>query len=164
MADEPEKTISALKETGFYRPKKIYDGGKVLIGVVLLCLFVGFPFLYNRGKAAKVPEPQLDTSVIKSIPEGKRVCVESREYMRKNHMRLLDYWRDEVVREAKREYVGFTEKPYSISLQNTCLECHSNYDTFCDRCHAYTGTEPYCWDCHLNKPREWAAGKAEGEG
>jgi len=164
MADEPEKTINALKETGFYRSKKIYDGGKVLIGVVLLCLFVGFPFFYNGGKAAKVPEPELDTSVITSMPEGKRVCVESREYMRENHMRLLDYWRDEVVREAKREYVGFTKKRYRISLQNTCLECHSNYDTFCDRCHTYTGTEPYCWDCHLNKPKEWAAEKAEGEG
>jgi len=164
MADEPKKVVDALRETGFFKPKKLYDGGKVLIGIVVLFVIVGFPFLYNRGKAAKVPEPELNTPVIQSMPEAERRCVESRQYMRDNHMRLLDDWRDQVVRKDRREYAGFTKKRYSISLQNTCLECHSNYDAFCDRCHTYTGTEPYCWDCHLNKPQEWAAEKVEGEG
>jgi len=164
MADEGKKVVDALRATGFFKPKKLYDGGKVLIGVVAFCVLVGFPFLYNRGKAAKVPEPELDTPAIQAMPEAQRMCIESKEYMRDNHMKILDDWRDGVVREAKRRYVASSKRSYTISLQNTCLECHSNYDNFCDRCHTYTGTKPYCWDCHLNKPKEWAAGKAEGEG
>jgi hypothetical protein len=164
MVDETEKIRNSLKETGFFKPKKVFDGGKVFIGIVVFCLLVGFPFLYNRGKAANVPEPELDTPIIRSMPSGERLCVESKEYMRDNHMKLLDEWRDEVVREARGDYVASTKKRYTISLQKTCLECHSNYNSFCERCHAYTGINPYCWDCHLDKPKEWAAGKVEGEG
>jgi hypothetical protein len=164
MPDETGKIKNALKETGFFKPKKLYDGPKVLIGIVVFCVLVGFPFLYNRGKAAKMPEPGLDTPVIQSMPEAERVCVESKAYMQDNHMKLLNEWRDQVVRDARRNYTGFTKKSYTISLQNTCLKCHSNYDNFCDRCHIYTGTKPYCWDCHLNKPKEWAGVRVEGEG
>jgi len=164
MADEGKKVVDALRETGFFKPKKVFDSGKVFIGIVVFCLLVGFPFLYNRGKAAKVPEAELNTPVIQAMPEEERTCIESREYIRDNHMKLLDEWRDEVVREAKGDYVAPTKKRYTISLQKTCLRCHSNYDSFCDRCHAYTGIKPYCWDCHLDKPKEWAAGKVEGEG
>jgi hypothetical protein len=163
MADETERIRHALKETGFFKPKKLYDGPKVLIGILVFCVLVGFPFLYNRGKAAKMSEPGLDTPVIQSMPEAERVCIESKAYMQDNHMKLLNEWRDQVVREGRRDYTGFTKKSYTISLQNTCLECHSNYDNFCDRCHTYTGTKPYCWDCHLNKPKEWAGVRVEGE-
>ncbi len=163
MADETEKIRNALKETGFFKPKKLYDRGKVLIGIVVFCVFIGFPFLYNRGKAAKVPELELDTPAIQALSKTERVCVEPKSYITDYHMKLLDDWRDEVVREGKRKYVASTKKGYVISLQDTCLGCHSNYDNFCDRCHKYTGTKPYCWDCHLNKPKEWAAGRAEGE-
>jgi hypothetical protein len=125
--------------------------------VILLILFA-FPFFYNMGKAAKAPEPEINTPAIQALPESERVCVEPKSYMTNNHMRLLDEWRDQVVREGKRDYMGFTKKRYTVSLQNTCLECHSNYDNFCDRCHTYSGITPYCWNCHLNKPQEWAAG------
>jgi hypothetical protein len=36
-----------------------------------------------------------------------------------------------------------------MSLTNTCLDCHPNKDTFCDRCHNYMAVSPYCWDCHI---------------
>lgn len=40
------------------------------------------------------------------------------------------------------------EKVY-MSLQTTCLDCHSNKTKFCDRCHNYLGVTPFCWDCHV---------------
>jgi hypothetical protein len=159
MADETKKVINALRETGFFKPKKIYDGGKVIIGIIILLGVVGFAFFYDMGKASKAPELELTTPKIQGLPEAERVCVEPREYMKANHMRLLNEWRDQVVRQGKRDYVGFTKKKYTMSLQNTCLECHSNYDEFCNRCHQYSGITPYCWSCHVNKPKEWAAGK-----
>jgi len=163
MADEGNKVINALRETGFFKPKKMYDGGKVVVGIIILIALIAFPFLYNKGKAAKVPELKIDTPEIQRLPEKERVCVEPREYMRKNHMKLLTDWRDQVVRQARRDYVGFTKKTYTMSLQNTCLECHSNYDNFCNRCHTYSGITPYCWSCHVNTPKEWAAGKPKEE-
>ncbi len=39
-----------------------------------------------------------------------------------------------------------------MSLTLTCLECHSNKDKFCDRCHDYLRVSPGCWDCH-NVPK-----------
>jgi hypothetical protein len=163
MAGEGNKVINALKETGFFKPKKMFDGGKVIVGIIVLLALVAFPFLYNKGKAAKVPDPKTDTPEIQRLPEKERVCVEPKEYMTENHMRLLNDWRDWVVREGRRDYVGFTKKKYTMSLQNTCLGCHSNYDNFCNECHTYSGIIPYCWTCHVNKPKEWAAGKLREE-
>lgn len=34
----------------------------------------------------------------------------------------------------------------------SCMDCHSNRDQFCDRCHFYVSVDPYCWDCHI-EPR-----------
>ncbi|MCF7809732.1 hypothetical protein K9N50_01950 [bacterium] len=31
----------------------------------------------------------------------------------------------------------------------SCIECHSNKEQFCDRCHTYMSVDPYCWDCHI---------------
>lgn len=163
MADEDKKIRDALRETGFFKPKKMYDGGKVIAGIIILFALIALPFLYNMGKAAKVPEPKLDTPEIQRLPEEERVCVEPKEYMRDNHMKLLNDWRDWVVREGSRDYIGFTKKKYTMSLQNTCLGCHSNYDNFCNECHKYVGIKPYCWSCHVEKPKEWAAGELEKE-
>jgi len=166
MADESKKVVDALRETGFFKPKKMYDGAKVIVGIIILLALVAFPFLYNivsynMGKAARVPDPKVDTPEIQGLPEKERVCVYPKEYMRENHMKVLNDWRDRVVREGRRDYIGFTKKRYTMSLQNTCLGCHSNYDNFCDACHKYAGIEPYCWSCHVEKPKEWAAGKLE---
>ena len=90
-------------------------------------------------------DPEIAT---RDIP-GKDQCVRSAEYMRPFHMDLLSEWRDDVVRRGDR----FTEwpdgKPIEKSLSNTCLDCHSNKENFCDRCHNYMSVDPYCWDCHI---------------
>ena len=66
---------------------------------------------------------------------------------------LVDDWREAVVREGIRSYVGSDGREYEISLTETCLGCHSNKSEFCDKCHNYVGVRPDCWDCH-NVPEE----------
>jgi hypothetical protein len=102
-----------------------------------------------RGKAAPMPEPVL-------TPKAKaaKACVRSTDYMRAEHMQLLDIWRDEVVRRSKRVYVNPQGKEFNMSLSNTCLDCHSNKTEFCDRCHNYASVRPYCWSCHIDNPKE----------
>ena len=72
----------------------------------------------------------------------------SDEYMKDNHMQLLDEWRNDVVRDGSREYESASGQVYEKSLDGTCLECHSNREEFCDSCHDYASVDPYCWDCH----------------
>lgn len=129
----------------------MYNGGKILAGLVVFLAFFAFPFYYNLGKANARPEPKLDTPVIKQLAEKK--CVESRDFMRAEHMQLLNDWRDSVVRDGNRIYVNAEGKPHSISLQNTCMNCHSNKKEFCDKCHLYMAVKPYCWNCHI-QPKE----------
>ena len=107
-----------------------------------------FPVWYQLGKAAKAPEPEL-TELAKQAEQ----CVEGTQFMRTQHMKMLDRWRNEVVRDAERYYTSENGKMYYKSLQLTCMECHSNKKNFCDRCHNYMGVDPFCWDCHI-EPKE----------
>ena len=123
--------------------------------VLGLSIFVGlfsFPLWYNLlvkvGKAAPAPEVILTE---KAKAAGK--CIMSTDYMTTDHMHLLDKWRHEVVRNAKREFVNAEGQTFNMSLSNTCLDCHSNKVEFCDRCHDYASVRPYCWDCHIDNPK-----------
>jgi len=131
----------------------MYNGGKIIAGLIIFIGLFTFPFFYNMGKASKMPEPKLDTPAIKELPEAERKCVESKEYMRANHMQLLDGWRDKVLREGNLMYESTSGKKYVMSLQNTCMHCHSNKKEFCDKCHNYANVKPYCWSCHI-PPKE----------
>lgn len=126
----------------------MHDSGKILVGLILFVGFVTFPFLYNMGRVSAKPDPKLDTPVIQQLEDKK--CVESKEFMRAEHMKLLNDWRDSI-RKAERLYVGAEGRRYPISLQNTCMNCHSNKKKFCDECHTYMAVKPYCWDCHFIK-------------
>lgn len=137
----------------------MYDGGKIFIGLLIFLSLVTFP-LYNNigniiGRAVEKPEPKLDTAEIFKIEKetGEKYCIESKAFMRKGHMKLLNEWRDLAVREGKREYPGIGGRVFEISLQNTCMKCHSNKKRFCDECHNYVAIKPYCWDCHI-EPKE----------
>jgi hypothetical protein len=126
---------------------KLYNRGIILAGIVVFLILVSGPFWYGKGKAVSPPELKLDTLAIQRLQE--KLCVEPAPYMRANHMRLLNAWRDSVVREGKRTYTAADGKVYKISLTGTCLECHSNKGKFCDRCHDYAGAKPACWSCHI---------------
>ncbi len=130
---------------------KIYDGGKVFIGIIIFLSVATSPFFYNMGKATAKPDPKLDTPEIQKME--KKQCVEPKEFMRREHMKLLNEWRDSVVREGNMIYIGVGGEVYSMSLQSTCMKCHSNKKKFCDECHRYVAVKPYCWDCHI-APKE----------
>lgn len=125
----------------------MYDGGKIIAGLIIFVGLVTFPVYYNMGKPVTKPDPKINTDAIQHLE--KKECVESKEFMRANHMQLLNEWRDAAVRDGKRVYVSTSGKKYEISLQNTCMNCHSNTDNFCHECHNYASVKPYCWQCHF---------------
>ncbi len=126
----------------------MYDGGKIIAGLVIGIGLLLAPFFYDAGKAAKPPDPQLTPKA----REAKQ-CVTTTSYMRSSHFNLLDEWRQRVVRENKRFFTSPNGKIYYESLQATCMDCHSNKSKFCDQCHNYLNVVPYCWDCHI-EPEE----------
>lgn len=119
----------------------MYDGGKIITGLIIFVLLVTFPIWYNHLDAGEVPKPEL--------PKDTKVCVEDAKVMRAEHMQLLNEWRDEVLRDGQRGYIEVGDKMFQKSLQNACMECHKTKKKFCDTCHVYTSVSPYCWDCHL---------------
>jgi hypothetical protein len=121
----------------------------IIVGIGIFLIILTFPFWYNRGKAAPAPE-----LILTDEAKAAKACVRSTEYMTTEHMKLLDIWRHAVVRNAERIYVNSKGKEFTMSLSNTCLDCHSNKAEFCDRCHDYASVRPYCWDCHIDNPKE----------
>ncbi len=124
----------------------------IVAGLAIFVALFTFPLWYNLlievGKAAPAPEVVLTE---KAQAAGK--CIMSTEYMTTEHMQLLDQWRHQVVRNAKREFVNAEGQAFNMSLSNTCLDCHANKAQFCDRCHDYASVRPYCWDCHIDNPK-----------
>ncbi len=129
----------------------MYNKGTIIPGLILFIAFVTFPVWFNGLTTAKdLPEPEKPKS-------GK--CVMPADYMRANHMQLLNEWRDNVLRDGNREVLEIDGKKYPKGLQMACMECHNNKEQFCDKCHTYAAVNPYCWDCHLT-PKEGKAKEA----
>ena len=82
-------------------------------------------------------------------------CVEDTDFMRRNHMDLLEHQRDETMKE------GIRGKPYSLK---ECLGCHavngpdaipvtvSSPQHFCRSCHDYAAVSIDCFQCHASRP------------
>ncbi len=130
---------------------KLYDGQKIICGLIVFLGLVTLPLWHNAvtGKAAYAPKPK--------IPTEEKECVESRAAMRIGHKALLEDWKESAVRKATRLYVSGTKKTYEISLNRTCMKCHRDKSEFCDRCHNYVGVTNKCWDCH-SFPKELEKG------
>ncbi len=77
------------------------DKKLIITGMIIFFVIITFPFWYNRGKAAPQPEPELTAKA-----KAAKVCVRSTEYMKAEHMQLLDVWREAVVRKGDRIYVN----------------------------------------------------------
>ncbi len=121
----------------------MYDGGKIIFGIIVFLVAATFPFWYTAasGQGGNRPEPVL--------PSGEKACIESKEYMNPYHMDMLNEWRDAVVRNGARMVATADGKKVEMSLTKTCMECHDNKEKFCDECHTYLAVDPYCWDCHI---------------
>lgn len=125
----------------------MYDGGKIIAGLIVFLMLVTFPIWYNAvsGNPNIPPDPKI-------VTEAKQ-CVRDTQYMKTMHMNLLNEWRDLVVRGGERYFDAPDGNRYEMSLSNTCMNCHSNKSEFCDQCHNYLDVNPYCWDCHI-EPKE----------
>ena len=124
------------------------DKKLIIAGIVIFFALFTFPLWFNLGKAA--PAPKL---VLTEKAKAAKECVMPTDYMRANHMQVLDLWRHQVVRNGQRIFVNAEGKEFTMSLSNTCLDCHSNKADFCDKCHNYASVTPYCWDCHIDNPK-----------
>ena len=98
------------------------------------------------------------SGLLPSIAKGKGdKCVLPTDYMRRNHMDLLDHQRDETVLD------GIRTKQFSLKQ---CVSCHAvkgddgraitvkNPKHFCASCHNYAAVNIDCFDCHASRPGE----------
>ena len=95
---------------------------------------------------SRVPKPVIEAG------KGEK-CVESTEFMRRNHMELLKHQRDATMHQ------GIRTTKYSL---NGCIDCHASRknnsvvgsdQNFCQSCHSYTAVTIDCFECHASKPR-----------
>jgi hypothetical protein len=100
-----------------------------------------------QPKASGAPTP-----VIQKTVKGEQ-CVEDTDYMRRNHMVMLDQHRDKAVID------GIRTKKHSLK---ECINCHASEKTgsvatakedFCISCHSYASVKIDCFDCHSTKPQ-----------
>ena len=141
---------------------KLYHGKYVIPALALFLTVATFPIWYGVATGGPTFENKIEAA------EGEQ-CVESKAYMRANHMQLLTAWRDEVVRDGERVYEAKDGEQYEKSLTKTCMACHAQADadgkstsaaTYCLDCHAYVGVDTYCWNCHVDPA---ATGDKEGK-
>jgi len=103
--------------------------------------------LATAGDGAGVPKPVIQKA------KGEQ-CVEDTDYMRRNHMKVLNHHRDKTVHE------GIRTKQHSLK---NCIECHATpnekgersvlgKDNFCQSCHSYAAVQVDCFQCHSSKP------------
>jgi len=126
---------------------KLSNGIKIIAGILIFMIVITFLFWYGKGKASLQSAPSLDTPAIAQLKDKR--CVEDTPFMRANHMKLLVFWRESVVREGNRHYTATDGRIFETKLSGTCLKCHSNKQQFCDRCHNYVGAKPNCFSCHI---------------
>jgi hypothetical protein len=128
------------------------DKIKIYAGLALFLILVLFP-VWRRAFSGGTGSPP-DIIIRTSHIPGSDKCVMPVEYMRTSHMNLLKEWRETVVRTGDRNFISPDGCAFKRSLTNTCLNCHSNKSTFCDRCHSNLGVQPNCWECHVTPHEE----------
>ncbi len=123
----------------------MYSGRYVIPGIIVFVLLFTAPFWLGSifGDDGDYKRPEI------SLPKDEKECIEPVEYMRAEHMQLLNDWRDQALRYDNRTYVSSSGKKWEISLQNTCMKCHTDYENFCQKCHLSNSVDPYCWTCHI---------------
>jgi len=113
-----------------------------LVIFAAISLFAAF-YLFRNGEAETPQKPLARVSVVDSTK-----CIAPKEFMRANHMQVLQGWERSVVRDGDRVHIASNGSRFQKSL-GTCLGCHNNR-LFCYNCHSYANVKPKCWNCHLS--------------
>lgn len=124
---------------------------RALIGIlviVLAGLAVASHAADQQNNTKGVPFPAI------AMGQGE-TCVEDTDFMRRNHMDLLDHQRDETV------INGVRTEQHSLK---ECINCHvvngpdsvpvtvSSPQHFCRSCHDYAAVSVDCFQCHASRP------------
>lgn len=120
--------------------------GSWLKSVVLSAAIAILP-LVTASAGGNVPQPVIQKGT------GEQ-CVEDTDYMRRNHMKVLNHHRDKTMHE------GIRTKQHSLK---GCIDCHATpnaagqktvlgKDHFCQSCHSYAAVSVDCFQCHSSKP------------
>ncbi|MHC4798938.1 MAG: quinone-interacting membrane-bound oxidoreductase complex subunit QmoC [Planctomycetota bacterium] len=111
---------------------------KKVIAVTISILIVLFPLGYSVVGAAFSPDDQSPQPFLEKPDEQYKECVRDAGYMRIHHMDLIRDARDAVVRDGKKA---------DIEL-DSCQECHTSRERFCNRCHNAVNLYLDCFICH----------------
>ncbi len=110
-------------------------------------MLLAFLPLAPAGAGGSVPKPVIQKA------QGEQ-CVEDTDYMRRNHMKVLNHHRDKTVHQ------GIRTKQHSLK---GCIDCHATpnaagqktvlgKDHFCQSCHTYAAVQVDCFQCHSSRP------------
>ena len=135
------------------------DPMQLLATLALLAVLTALP----RGACAADP-----TWLPKPARGQGETCVADTDWMRRNHMTVLNHQRDNTVHD------GIRTKRFSLK---GCIECHAvkganaepvtaaSPQHFCRACHDYAAVRVDCFECHASRPvaRAPAAGAAPHE-
>ena len=122
----------------------MYNAKYIIPGLGIFLAVATLPFWYNAATGSAAERPAINPM------SNASQCILPATEMREKHMQLLNTWRDEVVREGRRIYTATDGTQFQKSLSGGCLQCHESKAEFCDKCHAYAGAEPNCWQCHVD--------------
>ena len=112
--------------------------------LLVAALAVAWPVI--AADSSRVPKPVIEAG------KGEQ-CVESTDFMRRNHMELLKHQRDATMHQ------GIRTRNHSL---NGCIECHASRknnsvvgseQNFCQSCHSYAAVKLDCFECHASKPK-----------
>jgi hypothetical protein len=112
--------------------------------LLVAALAVAWPVI--AADSSRVPKPVIEAG------KGEQ-CVESTDFMRRNHMELLKHQRDATMHQ------GIRTRNHSL---NGCIECHASRknnsvvgseQNFCQSCHSYAAVKLDCFECHAGKPK-----------
>lgn len=119
---------------------------RIALGLGVFFLLGAYPVWNGLASSAGPERPALAQAVDSVQGTG---CIEDTAWMKAHHPALLNEWRTSVVRDGERTWTSSTGSTWDMSLTGTCLQCHTNTQTFCTRCHDYGEVQPTCWNCHV---------------
>jgi len=96
------------------------------------------PFGYSLVSTVFIGDPESSQPFLERPDPNYRECVRETQYMRFHHMELLKEIREDFVRYGNRGEISF----------NSCRECHTNREGFCNRCHNAVSLNLDCFGCH----------------
>ena len=80
----------------------MYNAKAVILGILVFAVLFSTPFWANFGGTKDYKRPAI------VLPQNEKECVEPVEFMRAEHMYLLNEWRDQALRYENRTYVSST--------------------------------------------------------